>query len=86
MRRWRRSGLSAREYGEREGLKAATLYGWSLRLRREEKLPPARFIEVTPPKAASRPVLLRIGAVEIPVEVGFDPQLLRDVVTALVPS
>ena len=85
VRRWRNSGLSAREYAHREGLSAATLYGWSSRLGQVAEPIAGHFIEVAPPQAASRGLELRIGAaVSITVERGFDPQLLREVVSSLV--
>jgi len=86
VRRWRRSGLSAREYADRFGLRAATLYGCSSRLGRDEAARPAHFIEVSPPIVAPQALVVRGGAVEVSVVVGFDAQLLRDVMTALVPS
>ena len=86
VRRWRHSGLSAREYADRLGVSAATLYGWSSRVGRDTAAAPPRFIEVSSPVVAPRPLVVRVGAVEISVEAGFDAQLLRDVVTALVPS
>jgi hypothetical protein len=86
VRRWRRSGLPARAYADQHGLNAATLYGWSSRLGREKAARPAHFIEVSAPIAAPRPVVVRVGAVEISVDAGFDAQLLRDVITALVAS
>ena len=76
--------MSARKYAEREGLNTSTLYGWSSRLGRGEVAAPAHFIEVSPPVALPRPLVVRIGAVEIPDENGFDAQLLRAVVAALV--
>ena len=89
VRRWRESGLTAREYANREGLRTSTLYGWSTRLNRGDRSEPARFIEISAPAAppSVSAIQLRIGvAVVIAVEPGFDAQLLRDVVTALVPS
>ena len=75
--------MSAREYASREGLRAATLYGWSSRLGRDSAPAPAHFIDVTP-ATAGRGIELRIGpTVTIRVEAGFDPQLLREVVAAL---
>ena len=85
VRRWRNSGLSAKEYAHREGLNAATLYGWSSRLGRVVEPTPAHFIELAPSQPASCGLELRIGAaVSITVERGFDPQLLRDVMKVLV--
>ena len=82
VERWRRSGQSAREYASREGLNAATLYGWSSRLGRTEGAA-AHFIEVTP---AAEPCHLELHlgqGVTVKVEPGFDRQLLREVVAAL---
>lgn len=86
VRGWRHSGRSAREYAARHGLSAATLYWWSSRLGRDKAAAPAHFIEVSSPVVAPRPLVVRVGAVEITVDAGFDAQLLRDVITALVPS
>jgi hypothetical protein len=41
VRRWRRSGQSAREFVERAGLNAGTLAYWAWRLNRERAAAPA---------------------------------------------
>jgi hypothetical protein len=53
VRRWRASGLTARDFALREGVNAATLRWWSSRLktaRREDaatSISPLTFVEVT---------------------------------------
>lgn len=83
MRCWRRSGLTGKVYAQRHGLRAGTLYCWSVRLNRTEPKEPARFIEVA--ARVSSPLELRIGAnVTVRIEPGFDAGLLREVLAALV--
>jgi hypothetical protein len=84
VRRWRESGLTARQFGERESLNPTTLRWWSSRLNRGAPAA-ATFIELALPRAAEPPaieVVVRDG-VRVRVAGGFDPELLRQVVAAL---
>jgi hypothetical protein len=84
VRRWRTSGLPAREFSAREGLNPATLRWWSSQLQRNAG-PPAAFVEVTmpvTPTAERIEVVVREG-IRIQVSGAFDPDLLRRVVAAL---
>jgi hypothetical protein len=87
VRRWRASGLTAREFGRRDGHNPATLKWWAWALRRSERRPAERgaFVEVALAAAAAPAgieVVVREG-VRIRVEGGFDAELLRRVVAAL---
>jgi transposase len=84
VRRWRRSGLTAREFAEREGYNARTLSWWASALR-DETSGPAKFIDVTAAVASALPPLDFVvrETVVIRVRPGFDAALLRDVVAAL---
>jgi hypothetical protein len=81
--KWRASGLTAREFGEREGLNAATLRWWASQLKREPHHE-AAFVEVTLKSAAtsSLELIVRDG-LRIQLTRGFDAELLRDVLTVL---
>ncbi len=86
VRRWRASGLTARQFSRREGLNPRTLSWWASILRDEApKL--ATFVDVTalvalPPRTAALEVVVRDG-VTVRVGPGFDAALLREVVAAL---
>ena len=85
VRKWRSSGLTAREFATREGVNARTLAWWSSQLRRERVAP--AFVDVTalvtaPTPPSSLELLVR-DAVRIRVSTGFDAELLRAVVAAL---
>lgn len=84
VRRWRESGLTAREYARREQLNARTLGWWSSRLKRKT-LTRAAFVEVktaAPPEEGRIEIVL-LGEVRIRVTGAFDAEVLRRVVTAL---
>lgn len=86
VRRWRASGLTARQFCRREGLNPRTLSWWASTLR-DEAPTEATFVDVTalvaaPPRTASLEVVVRDG-VTVRVVPGFDAALLREVVAAL---
>ena len=83
---WKRSGLSAEPFAEREGFNVHTLRWWARQLRREpiiEDLRP-KFVEVVVPSAtviaesAAIEVVLREG-VRVVVPNNFDENTLRRV-------
>jgi hypothetical protein len=63
--RQEQSGLTVQEFCEREGLKAASLYGWRVRLRREPagKTVPARISRRTHAEKASGE-FIDLGAID----------------------
>jgi hypothetical protein len=89
--KWKKSGLRAEDFAAREGLNLGTLRWWSSRLR-----PPvaggaevdfAPLVTVVPVAAeASEPgpleIVLGSGRV-VRVRPGFDPALLREVLSVL---
>lgn len=83
------SGLSVEAFAQKHGVVARTLTWWRWKLRqnppRDKAATPA-FVELTmaapAPKAALVLRLERLG-VEVTVQDGFDPALLRAVVEAL---
>jgi transposase len=93
--RWKRSGLSAREFAEREDVSARTLAWWSSTLRRatrvsrgQSQLVPLAPIEIEVPRIAN--TISRISHVEIAVsgvivrvEVGTDVHYVGALVAAL---
>ena len=84
VRRWRASGLTAREFAGREGYNPRTLSWWACALKAEAPARP-KFIDVTQLVTAS-PTTLEIvvrETVVIRARPGFDAALLRDVVAAL---
>ncbi len=83
VRQWRVSGLTAREFGAREGFNASTLRWWSSRLGREPR-PTAAFVEVVLPAATPPAIELVVrDGLCIRVTRGFDSALLREVLAAL---
>src|SRR5512134_59333 len=77
--RWKRSGLSAQSFAEREGLSARTLSWWSSTLRRDTRAErgsdrkPVTAIEIAlPPASAARHIEIAIGGAVVRVEVGSD--------------
>lgn len=93
--RWRRSGLSAREFAEREGVSARTLAWWSSTLRHATRAArgstqwvPLAPIEIDVSRiahAASRisHVEIAVSGVVVRVEVGADVEYVRALVAAL---
>jgi len=83
---WRASGETAKRYGERHGLSAATLSWWASHLKREGEFPEAamRWAKVEVPRAAKvRPIVLRTRGVRITLERGFDEETLASVLAVL---
>ncbi len=93
--RWKRSGLSAREFAAREGVSERTLTWWSSMLRRgtralrgSAKTTAIAPIEIEVPRAASASadtllVEIAVGEVVVRVAVGADVEYVRSLVTAL---
>ena len=85
VEKWKRSGLSAMAFAEREGFNGYTLRWWACQLRREpiiEDLRP-KFVEVVPvspliAESASLEVVVRDG-VRVVVPINFDENTLRRV-------
>jgi len=88
IQQWKNSGLTAKAYAAREGIAMGTFYGWSVKYRKAQQAEQARFIQVATvdaPESRSCCLEVRLGSdIVIPVEPGFDPDLLRAVVAALV--
>lgn len=83
---WRASGLTAREYSEREGIGISSLFNWARRLDanrapRLVQLVPTSSVNAAIPRAESR-VVVCVGDVRIEVSTGFDPGLLADVIAS----
>lgn len=73
----RTSGKPVKVVAERLGVSASTAYLW---LKAKPRF--VRLVPETPKKVAS--LVLRVGGVAIEVDAGFDAELLRTVVSALV--
>ena len=83
MRGWRRSGLTAREYAEREGLQANTLRWWASALERRAAAEP-KFVEVVLPAATVEGrIELVVGTRVVRVTGEFDEAVLRRVLGVL---
>ena len=89
---WQSSGLSQAAFARRRGVSAQRLSYWRLRLEPRRKagdpFSAAGFVEITPaaPTASTERtiVIVEVGVgVRVHVERGFDPRLLRAVVSAL---
>ena len=89
---WRGSGDTAAAFCEGKDFTAGGLRYWSSRLRRrdeEGRGPRApRMVRVVRAPAATEamvaPLVIEVGRVRVGVRGGFDPQVLRAVVDALV--
>lgn len=88
VRRWRRSGLTAREFAESIGVKAATLTHWAWRVGREgrgrgrtEQRPvavSARFVEVIAAAAGDERFELELGnGRRLRIPTGFEAAALE---------
>lgn len=87
VREWKRSGLTAAEFGQREGLRPRTLTWWSSELRRSPLAlakPPVVEVMVArkDPAASSLEVVLANG-VRVTVPIGFDEATLTRLLTVL---
>lgn len=81
------SGLTATAFADRHGIAPMRLFRCRSRLRAAQAVvsapTPVRFLEIARPEPAPATLALQVGAVRIPVSFGFDPELLRAVVSAL---
>lgn len=87
VREWKRSGLTAADYAEREGLNASTLTWWSSELGKTALAvprPPVVEVEmmVAQRSASALEVVLASG-VRVAVPVGFDEATLGRLLTVL---
>ena len=84
---WRSSGLTAREFAARQGLKWRTLLWWSSLLGRARRAAPA-FVEVVRPAVVAAgdegciEIVVR-GGLRVRVAGAFDPAVLRRLLAAL---
>jgi hypothetical protein len=90
VREWKASGRTAKEFAEGRDFKPSTLVYWASCLRtggaprtkkREARV---RMVRVVPTSArAEDAIVVAVGTARVAVRAGFDPVLLRQVVTAL---
>lgn len=87
--KWRASGLAAREFAERHGLKASQLYSWSRPTPASARGSAAAFAEVrvrestvafTAEPCDVAPIELVIGRVTVRVRAGVDLEFLSAVI------
>lgn len=97
MARWKRSGLSAAEFAEREGVSDRTLRWWSSSLKRGSRAArgssaPAESTAIVPieielpvsaPVAGGSRVAIAVGELVVSAEVGTDPEYLGALCAAL---
>jgi hypothetical protein len=92
VREWRASGTAADEYARGRGFEGSTLRWWSSRLSRgavsgatrskpETDVRLVRVVRAS--ESAGRVMTVRVGSAMVDVREGFDPGLLREVVSAL---
>jgi hypothetical protein len=94
IKRWKNSGLTAAEFGEREGLAAKQLHWWSWHLGRKPvasaseaplRLLPVRVVPSRAEgvrEATPLEIVLQSGHI-LRVASGFDPATLRSVLSVL---
>jgi hypothetical protein len=88
---WKKSGLTAEVFGAQQGLNPGTLRWWSSALRRPvaraAKVGFARLVPLDPaPARPAEPATLDVVAASgrvVRVRPGFDPTLLRELLSAL---
>lgn len=86
VRDWKRSGLTADDYAEREGLKAGTLKWWSSQLNRSPPpttRPPVVEVTVAAGRTESALEVMLASGVRVAVPVGFDEGTLVRLLTVL---
>lgn len=87
VRRWKKSGLSAREFGALEGVSPRTLTWWSSTLRRGTRAKRGSSaivpIEIAMPRPAPRVVEIATEHARIRVEVGTDLEYVAELVRRL---
>jgi transposase len=86
VRDWKRSGLTADDYAEREGLKAGTLLWWSSQLNRSPaptSRPPVVEVTVAGGRAESALEVTLASGARVTVPVGFDEATLVRLLTVL---
>ena len=96
VRGWGRSGLTAAEYAEQEGLNAGTLSHWKWKLGREERerrehdvaaeSESTTFVEITPATMwwqASERIEIVVGELVVRVPDAFEASTLRQVLDAI---
>ncbi len=93
VKRWQASGMSMRAWSKEQGLSEKNFSRWKRKLKaeasglEEEQQTPPGWHEVkrkSPVRPAATGIKLEINeCIQIELEQGFDPKLLRDVVEAL---
>ena len=83
VREWKRSGLTAAAYAEREGLNAGTLTWWSSKLGRATAGAPPVIEVVMAARAASALEVVLASGMRVAVPAGFDEATLRRLLTVL---
>lgn len=88
--RWKRSGLSAKEFAAREGVSARTLSWWSSAMRRgtraERGMPETAMtpIEIAlPTRAATQHAEIAVAGAVVRVEIGADLDYVCELVRRL---
>lgn len=85
VREWKRSGLTASVFAEREGLNVGTLRWWSSRLARVSTTsarPPVVEVVIDARASSALEVVLASGA-RVAVPAGFDEATLRRLLAVL---
>jgi hypothetical protein len=94
VREWKASGRTAKEFADGSDFKPSTLVYWASCLRtghgcgaratKKKREPHVRMVRVVPaaPRAEDA-IVIAVGTARVAVRAGFDPVLLRQVVTAL---
>ena len=96
MRSWKASGQSLVEFATGQGYSAQSLERWAWKLNsegeelepkkatRQAKAKPLQLVEVVAqPQGAPEPMRVRVGAVELVLGRGFDPEVLAGVLDVL---
>jgi hypothetical protein len=92
VREWKASGRTAKEFAEGRDFKPSTLIYWASclrtgnggRPRAKTREPRVRMVRVVPTVTrVEDAIMVAVGTARVAVRAGFDPVLLRQVVTAL---
>lgn len=90
VRAWKKSGLTAREYGKQAGISHWSLYTWttSLNQRQQSREPALRFAPVTvsepPVETAPEPIdLVLSNGRRLRIGPGFEASMLKRLIVAV---
>lgn len=83
VHQWKASGLSAFAFAKLHGFAPQNLSRWAANLPSATTSTALSFVRLEAAPRLAAPLVLEVGLARVRVETGFDPALLRAVVSAL---